>query len=115
MTYREKYSSKIVQKIRTTFIFEMKTTVFYTVTFLAFLLANSSMAMSEFILSVSCCSIDSVARFLNSKVLILDLKQFLISFSFEKLLSQVATLTAVLRKIPSIITIFGTEFPRLYF
>jgi len=37
------------------------------------------------------------------------------SFSFEKLLSQVATLTAIVRKIRSIIIIFGTEFPRLYF
>ena len=83
MTYREKYSSKIVQKIRTTFIFEMKTTVFYTVTFLAFLLANYSMAMSKSISSVNCCSTDSVARFLNRNVLILDHKQFLISFSFE--------------------------------
>jgi len=52
----------------------MKTTIFYTVTFVAFLLANSSVAMSKFILSVSCCSIDSVATFLNRKVLILDLK-----------------------------------------
>jgi len=39
----------------------------------------------------------------------------LIGFSFEKLLSQIATLTAIVRKIRSIITIFGTEFPRLYF
>jgi len=30
----------------------MKTTIFYTVTFLAFLLANSSMAMSKFISSL---------------------------------------------------------------
>jgi len=73
------------------------------------------MAMSKFILSVNCCSEDSVARFLNRKVLILDLKQFLISFNFEKLLSQVAPLTAIVRKIRSIIAIFGTEFPRLYF
>ena len=43
--------------------------------------------MSKFILSVNCCFIDSVARFLNRNVLILDLKQFLISFSFEKLLT----------------------------
>jgi len=92
----------------------MKSTIFYTVTFLAFLLANSSMAMSKCILSVNCCSIDSVPKFLNHQVLILDLKQFLISFSFEKL-SQVATLTGIVRKIRSIITIFGTEFPRLYF
>ena len=46
----------------------------HVTTFLAFLLANSSMAMSKFILSVNCCSIDSVARFLNRKVIILDLK-----------------------------------------
>jgi len=49
-----------------------------------------------------------LARFLNRKVLILDLKEFSISFSFEKLLSQVATLAAIVRKIRSIITIFGT-------
>jgi len=52
----------------------MKTTSFYTVNFLAFLLANSSMVMSKFVVSVKCCSIDSVARFHNGKVLILDLK-----------------------------------------
>jgi len=52
----------------------MKTTIFYTITFLAFLLANPSMAMSNFISSVSYCSIDSMAKFLNIKVLILDLK-----------------------------------------
>jgi len=52
----------------------MKTTVFYTVTFLTFLLAHASIAMSKFILSVNCCSTDSVARFHNRKVLILDLK-----------------------------------------
>jgi len=46
----------------------MKNTIFYTVTFLAFLLANSSMAMLKFILSVNCCSIDSETRFLNCKV-----------------------------------------------
>ena len=90
----------------------MKSTIFYTVTFLAFLLANASMAMSKCVLSVNCCSTDSVPKFLNHKVLILDLKQFWISFSFEKL-SQVATLTGIVRKIRSIITIFGTEFPRL--
>jgi len=50
----------------------MKTAIFYTVTFLAFLLPDSSMAMSKFILSVNCCSIDRVARFLNRKVLMLD-------------------------------------------
>jgi len=52
----------------------MKTTIFYAVTFLVFLLANSSMAMSKFILFVNCCSTDNVARFLNCMVLILDLK-----------------------------------------
>ena len=56
---------------------------------------------------------DSVARFLNCKVL--KLRQFLISFGFEKRFSQVATLTAIVRKIRSIITVFGTELPRLYF
>ena len=56
-----------------------------------------------------------MARFLNRKVLILDLKYFFISFSFVKLLSQVTTLTAIVRKIRSIITIFGTELTRLYF
>jgi len=35
------------------------------------------MAMSKFILSVNCCSLDSVARFLNRKALILILDQFL--------------------------------------
>ena len=59
--------------------------------------------------------IDNLARFLNRKVLILDIKQFLVSFSFEKLLSQVATLTAIVTKIRSIITMLGTEFPRLHF
>jgi len=73
------------------------------------------MAMSKFILSVNYCSTDSVTRFLNRKVLILDLKQFLISFSFEKRLSQVAMLTAIVRKICSIITIFGAESPSLCF
>ena len=61
-------------KIRAIFVSEMKTTIFYSVTFLDFLLANSSMAMSKFIVSVNRCSADSVARFLNRKVLILDLK-----------------------------------------
>jgi len=37
------------------------------------------------------------------------------SVCFEKLLSQVATLTAIVSKIRSIITVFGTEFPSLYF
>ena len=58
----------------TIFISKMKTTLFYTVTFMAFLLAISSMAMSKFISPVSCFLIDSMARFLNRKVLILDLK-----------------------------------------
>jgi len=44
--YRE--NSKEVYKIRTVFIFEMKTTIFYAVTFLAFLLTNSSVAVSKF-------------------------------------------------------------------
>ena len=66
-------NSKKSVKIRTIFISEMKTTTFYTVTFLAFLLGNSSMAMSKFISFVNCCSIDSVSRFLNRKVLVLDL------------------------------------------
>jgi len=39
-----------VEKIRAIFVSKMKTTVFYTATFLAFLLANSSMAMSKIIL-----------------------------------------------------------------
>ena len=60
----------------------MKTTTFYTVTFLALLPANSSIAMSKFILSVN-CSIDSVARFPNHKVLNLDLKKLVIMLSFE--------------------------------
>ena len=51
----------------------MKTTIVYRVTFLAYLLANSSMTMSKFILSAN-CSIDIVARFLNRKGFILDLK-----------------------------------------
>ena len=38
-----------------------------------------------------------------SKVLIPDLKKFLTSFSFEKLLSQVATLTAIVRTIPALL------------
>jgi len=50
------------------FISEMKTTIFYTVTFLAFLLANSSVAMSKFISSVNWCSVDSMARFPHSGV-----------------------------------------------
>jgi len=83
--------------------------------FLAFLLANPSMAMSKFISSVNYCSTDSMARFLNRKVLILDLKRFLISLSFEKHLSQAAALKAIVRTIRSIITIFETEFQRLYF
>jgi len=62
----------------------MKTIIFYTVTFLAFSLANSYMAMSKFIPSVNCCSIDSVARFINRKVLILDLKTILDQFQFRK-------------------------------
>jgi len=32
----------------------MKTTIFHAVTFLAFVLANSSMEMAKFILSVNC-------------------------------------------------------------
>jgi len=32
------------------------------------------MVMSKFIVSINSCSIDSMARFLNRKVLILDLK-----------------------------------------
>jgi len=70
------------------------------------------MAKLELILSVNCCSVDSMARFINRKVLIPDLKQFLMSFSFEKLLSHVATPTAIVRKINSVVTVFGTEFPR---
>jgi len=66
-------NSKKSVKIKTTFVSEIKTTIFYTVTCLAFLLANSSMVMSKFILSVNYCSTDSVARFLNRKVLVLDL------------------------------------------
>jgi len=46
----------------------MKTTIFYTVTFLALLLANSSMAMSKFILSVNCWSIDCIATAQTVKV-----------------------------------------------
>jgi len=61
-------------KIKTIFISEMKIRIFYTVTFLAFLLANSSMAMSKFIFSVKCYSTNSVARLPNRKVQILDLK-----------------------------------------
>ena len=78
-------------------------------------MANSLLAMSKFISSLNCCSIDGMARFRIRKVLMPDFQQFLISFSFEKLLSRVATLTAIVGKIHSIITIFGTEFPRLYF
>jgi len=59
----------------------MKTTIFYTVTFLAFLLTNSSMAMSKFILSFNCCSTDSVATFLNRKV---RSQVILYQFSFQK-------------------------------
>jgi len=90
MTCREKYSKNSV-KIRTIFVSEMKIGNFLHSNFSCL---YSSMAISKFILSVNFCSIDSVARFLNRKVLILDLKQFLISFSFEKHLSQVATVTA---------------------
>jgi len=70
-TYRE--NSKTSVKIKTTFVSEMKTTIFYTVTCLDFLLADSSMVMSNFMLSVNYCSTDSVARFLSHKVLVLDL------------------------------------------
>jgi len=38
----------------------MKITSFYTVTFLVFLLASFSMAVSKFISSVSCCSAEAV-------------------------------------------------------
>jgi len=69
MTYCIEKSSKKSIKIRIIFISEMKTTFFYTITFLAFLLANPSVAMSKFISSVNYCSIDSMARFLNRKVL----------------------------------------------
>jgi len=59
----------------------MKITIFYTEAFLAFLLANSSMAMSKFISSVNGCSIHRVARFLNrKKVLMLDLNTSLDQF-----------------------------------
>ena len=51
----------------------MKTTLFYIVTFMAFLIAISSIAMSKVISPVNCCCTDSMARFLNRKVLILDL------------------------------------------
>jgi len=54
----------------------MKTTIFYTVTFLAYV---------KIYFICQLLLIDSKARFLNCKVLILDLKQFLISVSFEKL------------------------------
>jgi len=40
----------------------MKTTIFYTVTFLAFLLGDYSMAVLTFILSVNCCSIAGVTN-----------------------------------------------------
>ena len=78
-------------------------------------MANSLLAMSKFISSLNRCSVDGMAGFCNRKVPMPDFQQFLISFSFEKLLSRVATLTAIVGKINSIITIFGTEFPRLYF
>ena len=95
----------------------MKTTIFYTVTFLAFLLAKSSMTgqcQNLFHLSiVAPWTVWQLARFFNRKVL--KLRQFLISFSFETRFSQVATLTAIVKKIRSIITAFGTELPRLYF
>jgi len=71
--------------------------------------------MSKFISSLNRCSVDGMAGFCNRKVPMPDFQQFLISFSFEKLLSRVATLTAIVGKINSIITIFGTEFPKLYF
>jgi len=91
----------------------MKTTIFYTVTFRAFLLANSSMAMSKFIifplLLYRQCGKISQSQGARTRSY-----AFLISFSFEKRFSQVATLTAIVRKICSIITIFGTEFQRLY-
>jgi len=51
MQHREKELKK-VSKIRTILISEMKTTTFYTVAFLAFLLANSSNVVSFFHLSV---------------------------------------------------------------
>jgi len=57
---------------------------------------------------------DQVGDFLKQLAAKLELV-LLISFSFEKLLSQVATLTAIVRKIRSNVTIFRTEFPRLYF
>jgi len=37
----------------------------------------------------------------------------LISLILEKLFSRVAALTAIVRKIRNIITIFGTEFPNI--
>jgi len=42
------------------------------------------MAMSKFIPSVNCCSINSAARFLNRQVLILDLKTIFYQFLFRK-------------------------------
>ena len=98
--------------MRTIFISEMKTKIFFTVTFLAFLLANSSMAMSKFISSVNCCSIDSMARFLTARcsyqILILD------QFSFRKTPLTGSYTNGNCEEKPSII-IFGTEFPWLYF
>ena len=84
---KAKKTEKIVKKVwkaRNIFSFWNENTIFYTVTFLALLLANSSMAMLKFIKSVSCCSTGSMARFLNRKVLIL----ILISGSWSVLVSK---------------------------
>jgi len=90
----------------------MKTTIFYTVTFLAFLLASSSMAISKFILSVNCCSIDSVARFLNRKVrsqVILD------QLKFRKTPLTGSNTNGDCEENPQHYYYFWNRVPRLYF
>ena len=52
---------------------------------------------------------ESIARLLSRSALIVDLRWFFISANLEKLRSQLATLTATVKKIRSMITMFGSE------
>ena len=59
------------------------------------------MTASKLIVSVRCLSIDRIARFVSLAWLMVDRKYVFINFSFEKLLSQLAILTHIVKNIRS--------------
>jgi len=72
------------------------------------------MTMSRFISSGNCCSTETVCQDFSSARCYARSYVILVSFNSEKHLSQVATLTVIVRKICSIISKFETEFQRFY-